>query len=182
MRDKTNMLPKGRNAECQIIGNMRRRIDNVLSPDATEQFDDTLRWLDEELENLWMLVMDEHEMSRKMSRLMPANMPDVYPVPLEEVAEWAAKYWGVDFATVRCSLRTKRIAQVRHVVLWFLNETFGSTLAEIGKLLNRDHSTVCYARDKINAERRRNPRLQRELDAMSDAFRAAFAVEEASAP
>lgn len=179
MIDKPNDLPRGRKAELTHIANMRRRIESTLSPNATEQFDDVLAWLDEELENLWVLVMDEHERSRRVTRLMPAKMPEVYPVGLDEVAQWAAKYWGIDFDLVRCPLRTKRVAGVRHVVLWFLNTMFGATLAEIGKLLNRDHSTVCYARDKINAERVRNPRLQKELTQMMNAFKAQYSVERA---
>lgn len=178
MIDKPNNLPRGRKSEQALIGSMRRRIEDCLSPDATEQFEDVLIFLRDELDLLWVMVNDEHLRSVRLSRLMPARMPEVYPAPLEEVAAWAAKYWGVDFDSVRCPLRSKRIARVRHIVLWFLNEMFGATLAEIGKLLNRDHSTVCYARDKVKAERIKNPQLQRELSKMMAEFKRAFAVKE----
>lgn len=60
--------------------------------------------------------------------------------------------------------RTVRISTARHVAAWALRRIHGRTLAEIGAILHRDHSTIRYAVERVEQDR--------ELDAcMADACR-----------
>ena len=62
----------------------------------------------------------------------------------------AADLYGVDAAVIFSRERTKYIAKARHEAMHQLSE-LGLSSVEIGKFLNRDHSTVLYALKKGRA-------------------------------
>ena len=63
----------------------------------------------------------------------------------------------------RVSRGPKRVADARQVMMYFAHVTFGFTLGEVGRLYNRDRSTVGYACRKFE-DLRDNPKHDQMLD------------------
>jgi hypothetical protein len=46
--------------------------------------------------------------------------------------------------------RLARVAKARHVCIWLLRDTFNMTLATIGAIFNRDHSTIVHSLKQVD--------------------------------
>lgn len=68
------------------------------------------------------------------------------------VAHVAAHY-GIKAADILGERRSKRISEARHVTSWLLRES-GRTYPEIGRALNRDHTSAMYGVKRIEREPR----------------------------
>lgn len=53
--------------------------------------------------------------------------------------------WGVPYHRLRSARRSMDLVNIRHAVMVALHEEADMTSVAIGKLLERDHSTVLYA-------------------------------------
>jgi chromosomal replication initiator protein len=81
----------------------------------------------------------------------------------QEILSETIREHDVSIADVMGQSRSRHIAKVRHHVMWRLKKELGMSLDQIGRLLNRDHTTVLYAirrHDKI-----RNVLISMEEDA-----------------
>lgn len=83
-----------------------------------------------------------------------------------EIINRAARQWGVDPATLRTTLRSRRIAHARHAAAWALRRATDLTVVEIGALLHRDHSTVVYAVQAVEERRQTDNDLAERLAAI----------------
>ena len=62
------------------------------------------------------------------------------------------------------SRRSKQIAYARQLAIYLIYDILGLPLAEIGTYLGgRDHTTIGYARDKIDKMRRDDPIVERQI-------------------
>ena len=89
------------------------------------------------------------------------------PTPIEAVADFYG-YRTTDITGVR---RTERLARARHVAMWLMRRA-GQTYPQIGRRLNRDHSTVWTGVRRIEAEMDFTPMLAAELEALIGAVAA----------
>lgn len=69
----------------------------------------------------------------------------------------------------------KTVADARQIMMYLAHVTFGFTLGEVGRLYNRDRSTVGYACRKFE-DLRDNPRHDRMLDQLERAICAGGSV------
>lgn len=49
--------------------------------------------------------------------------------------------------------RTRQLANARQQLIWEIHDRFGMSLPQLGRMFNRDHSTVLHAIRKISAQR-----------------------------
>jgi hypothetical protein len=68
--------------------------------------------------------------------------------PLEKIFKICCDYYGVTEKAAKAKIRNPNLVAARHLYCWYSYPYF--SLAEIGKLINCDHSTVSYARKKIS--------------------------------
>jgi len=61
-----------------------------------------------------------------------------------------AEYFGVSVQEILSRRRNRRIANARKVAMYLLWRETDLTIAEIGKMVNRHHSSVIWARNEIN--------------------------------
>lgn len=75
-----------------------------------------------------------------------------------------ASYYGIDSEALVSKQRDKKTALARQVSMYLLREQNHCSLAEIGKMLgNRDHTTILHGCEKIAAEIKVNPQLNKSI-------------------
>jgi chromosomal replication initiator protein len=66
-----------------------------------------------------------------------------------QVLQTVADYFNATFEALTGRERTKEIAWARQVAMYLIREETESSLPTIGEILERDHTTVLYGRDKV---------------------------------
>lgn len=61
------------------------------------------------------------------------------------------KYYGVDEETLRGPQRGKGIMEPRQVAIYLIRTMLGTGTKELGKLMGRDHGTVCHSLKKVES-------------------------------
>ena len=59
-------------------------------------------------------------------------------------------YFSVDKAEMLSERRARVITDKRHVAMWCYKKLTPYTYPQIGRIFNRDHTTVAYACDKVD--------------------------------
>jgi chromosomal replication initiator protein len=91
------------------------------------------------------------------------NRRDVMPTP-RLIMDSVASYYGIDSEALVSKQRDKKTALARQVSMYLLREQNHCSLAEIGKILgNRDHTTILHGYEKIAAEIKVNPQLNKSI-------------------
>lgn len=64
---------------------------------------------------------------------------------IEAVEKTACDVWGIEYDELKDRWRKTAPRQARQFCMWYLRKNTTITLLQIGKMYNRDHSTVCNA-------------------------------------
>lgn len=81
---------------------------------------------------------------------MPLNKePHTTP---DAVIEKVAAHYHVDSKLIKGKSRTKQVMLARQVAMYILCNRLGLSTTQVGKIMDRDHSTVCYALQSIEAK------------------------------
>jgi len=74
-----------------------------------------------------------------------------------------ARYYSVSVSGIVSHRRTHDLIRPRHVAMYLAHELGGYSLAIIGSVLGRDHTTIMHACRRITDLRERQPELDREI-------------------
>jgi hypothetical protein len=91
--------------------------------------------------------------------------PLVVPRQIKPVIRSVAKYYGVsltDLLSCRRS-RSRSVARPRHVAMYLAKKLTRHSLPAIGRMLDRDHSTIMHGCRKIAALRLEDAKLDAEI-------------------
>jgi chromosomal replication initiator protein len=119
------------------------------------------------------------------SELMKANMDvplakDVLcchvPVPgaiaMEDIRKLVCQYFKVDPHLLKSKSRKQIHAYPRNVYVYLCRQHTDKTVEEIGKSLNRKHSTVLYASEVIEHKMKVDPRVRNQVNFLSEKLKA----------
>lgn len=67
----------------------------------------------------------------------------------KEVTEVVSRYYCEDIDNVMSRSRKMEFVKPMHVIFYILNKHFGYSTVDIGKLFDRDHSSVIHGMDKV---------------------------------
>jgi chromosomal replication initiation ATPase DnaA len=70
----------------------------------------------------------------------------------EELLKLVSKFTGITMEKIQGNSRLTDIVMVRHIHFYLACKYCSMTIKEIGKVNNRDHSSVIHGRDRINAD------------------------------
>jgi len=59
------------------------------------------------------------------------------------------RYYNLDYGALKGNIRSRKLAIGRHTIFKLIKDNTKLSLTEIGKFLNKDHSTVLYGIRKI---------------------------------
>jgi len=80
------------------------------------------------------------------------------------IAEAVARYYGVTVGDLTGLRRLSEVAYPRQILATLLRTAYGWSYSAIGRVLNRDHTTVMYSVRLITRERATDPGLQADYD------------------
>lgn len=83
---------------------------------------------------------------------------------IEEVFDRVCKKFLVNSWELKSDHRQKHIAEARHVIMYFLMVENGIGCVAIGRLFNRDHTSVLYAKKRITGYLEKYPEYKELMD------------------
>lgn len=85
-------------------------------------------------------------------------------VKSDEVIETVCKFYHITKNQLFAKDRRKEIAQARQISMYLISEFIDMPYAAIGKIFNKDHSTVIYAKNKIKQDISRDRKFAIEIE------------------
>jgi len=103
-----------------------------------------------------------------------------YRQMLDITTHFVADEFGVYYLDIIGECRAEPIVTARHLVCYIGANYLGLTLASIGKFLNRDHTSVMHARNKLQALMeagdRKVEQINKAIEVFFDLYYPAFAI------
>ena len=85
-------------------------------------------------------------------------------ITFEDINEITANYFKIKPEELLTKKRTQNIATARHIAMYLCRELIDLSYPRIGEIYGgRDHSTVIHAYDKINAQRKKDPAIEKAI-------------------
>jgi chromosomal replication initiator protein len=83
---------------------------------------------------------------------------------IERILKFVCNYYDISEKAMSREFRDKEIVKARQMYCFLSYQFAGGTMSSIGKLINRDHTTVVYAVNKIKVQKEIYSDLKKELD------------------
>ena len=93
------------------------------------------------------MPLDLPNVSRAINDMFKAE-GNALPTP-NLIINQVCKFYSVDESTLRGTLKNKGTAEARQVAIYLIRKLTNLSTTEIGKELNKDHSTVIYSINKV---------------------------------
>ena len=77
---------------------------------------------------------------------------------------------GVSEQSIRGKLRDKDIALARNIIGYIITVELGVTVKDTGKLINRDHATICYYTRNFDGNYKYYPDFRDQYTLVSETF------------
>lgn len=84
-------------------------------------------------------------------------------ITLDKIFAKSAKKYGVETSDIKGKKRTNEIAQARHVCIYLIRKLTDLSYPSIGKLLNRDHSTVMSSIEQVEKKMKESVAFESEI-------------------
>ena len=89
----------------------------------------------------------------------------------ESIRDFIGQQFRISTEDLRSRSRKKSVAFPRQVAMYLTRKYTGTSLADIGGIYNRDHSTVLYAIKSITMEMTRQPSIREQIDLLCNKLR-----------
>ena len=87
-------------------------------------------------------------------------------VTVDKIFTSVYKKYNIKREEIVSSKRTKEIANARHITVYIIRQVTDMSLPNIGKIIERDHSTVISSLDTIEKRMAQNPVFRTEMEEM----------------
>lgn len=88
----------------------------------------------------------------------------------EKIIEEASRIYGISVEDIKSSKRSKEISTPRHIAVYVIRKITNLSVVEIGKLFNRDYSTVIASINKITEEILTDREMERVVNGLIKDF------------
>ena len=85
-------------------------------------------------------------------------------VTQDKIFNAVARKYGVTVEDIRGKRRTREIAQARHVCIYIMRTVTDLSLPSLGRVFDRDHTTILSSIDTITAKIREDASLENDID------------------
>ncbi|MBQ7298720.1 MAG: chromosomal replication initiator protein DnaA [Clostridia bacterium] len=85
-------------------------------------------------------------------------------VTQDKILNAVARKYGVTIEDIRGKRRTREIAQARHVSIYIMRNVTDLSLPSLGRVFNRDHTTILSSVETIQAKIREDASLENDID------------------
>ena len=158
-----------RDTRLEIIKQKATERGLALSQDdiayIADRITGSVRQLEGALNKLKVFVDQKSGISvRDVIEGIPLNKGN-YTTP-EEVIEKVSSHYHVDQKLIMGKGRTKQVMIARQVAMYILCNRLGLSTTQVGKIMERDHSTVCYALQSVERKMESDQLLADEVSAL----------------
>jgi chromosomal replication initiator protein len=87
-------------------------------------------------------------------------------VTVDKIFASVYKKYNIRREEIVSSKRTKEIANARHITVYVIRQVTDMSLPNIGKIIERDHSTVISSIDTVEKRMAQNPVFRAEIEEM----------------
>jgi chromosomal replication initiator protein len=87
-------------------------------------------------------------------------------VTVDKVFASVYKKYNIKREEIVSSKRTKEIANARHITVYIIRQITDMSLPNIGKIIERDHSTVISSIETVEKRMAQNPVFRAEIEEM----------------
>ena len=84
-------------------------------------------------------------------------------ITIDKIFAKTAKKYGVQVSDIKGKKRTNEIAQARHICIYLIRNLTELSYPSIGKLLNRDHSTVMSSIEQVEKKMKESISFDSEI-------------------
>lgn len=103
-----------------------------------------------------MGVMDEEAIMKALEDVVKNNN-EYMPTP-ENIIEYIAKYFDLEAEALQGQGRSRDVVNARQIAMYLVRRLTNMSMKDIGKAFGgRDHTTVLYSLDKVEAQMRSDP-------------------------
>lgn len=95
-----------------------------------------------------------------------APMKQQGPISANQIIDAVCKYFSIDAGDLIGKRRKQEIAKPRHMAMYLCRDLTDMSLQSIGKIFDKDHSSVLYACEKIERETNLDPNLKQTVEAI----------------
>ncbi|MBR7169581.1 MAG: chromosomal replication initiator protein DnaA [Alistipes sp.] len=95
------------------------------------------------------MPLDLQNVSRAISDMFK-NEGNSLPTP-SLIIHQVCQFYNLDEAVIRSNQRTKNVAEARHIAVYLIRKLTNLSLPAIGAELGKDHTTILYSVEKIEA-------------------------------
>jgi chromosomal replication initiation ATPase DnaA len=110
---------------------------------SLEEICNEISRLQEELRELRKTKKDK-EQPHHRRKIWDLMNPGLEPKTMAAIIEEVCRKWGYTITDMRSARRDKRIVVARHELFWRCRHETYRSLSEIGRFLNKDHTTVLH--------------------------------------
>ena len=107
------------------------------------------------------MPMDLPNVSRAISDMFK-NEGNSLPTP-SLIISHVCKFYNVDEATLRGTLKNKRTADARQIAVYLIRKLTNLSTPDIGKEFNRDHSTILHSINKVEIALSADETLKKQI-------------------
>ncbi|MBE6682333.1 MAG: chromosomal replication initiator protein DnaA [Ruminococcaceae bacterium] len=83
-----------------------------------------------------------------------------------KIMSFVSSKYGIPEEDIRSSKRSKDIANARHITVYLIRKLVDMPLASIGKLLNRDHTTIMSSVENVEKQLKVSPAFENTINEM----------------
>ena len=137
--------------------------DDVIEYIA-EHFDTNIREMEGILSKVWFYASLTCKKVATMEDVKEAlkdhDFSDKQNLTADRIIDCVCKYFSIKRDDLLGKKKTKEIAEPRQICMYIICSLLDLPLLSIGRLFDRDHTTVIHARDKISQLMEENQRIK----------------------
>jgi hypothetical protein len=137
---------------CIAAPPLSPQTESVISPAQVK-----IEALQEEIEQL---------SARLRAMVREDQSPLVVPNRIKPVISAVARFYGVSLGDLVSSRRTSQLIRPRQVAMYLAKELTKQSLPTIGRVMDRDHTTILHGCRRIAKLRQQDPQLDAEIKAL----------------
>ena len=79
--------------------------------------------------------------------------------------------YGIEVDALLSKKKTKEISYARHIAVYLIRKLIDLSLPDIGKIFNRDHTTIMNSIERIKCELEDSPQTKKDIDSLIEIIR-----------
>ena len=106
------------------------------------------------------------ELAQKL-QMSALSWPTMQYHPVKPIVAAVAKYYDVSISDILCKPRYPELTRARHVAMYLARKLTLKSTPDIGRILNRDHSSVWHGIRQVERRLKAEPALAAQLTELS---------------